>query len=149
MAYTKTNVPNWLDIKAEFDLSGAHTFTVTTDIKAGLVQLSRSGGGFQTGSIGTADGSVFVGVGNKQPETFTVRAVYTDGETTDDWATLKAAEGDSIAFRYQPKGAGVGNRYHICTGILTQVESPVPDGNAAYAYNAVVFGEESYADQAA
>lgn len=149
MAYSPTNVPSWLDIEAEFDLSGAHTFAVVTDIKAGLVQLSRSGGGFQTGSLGTADGSTFVGVGNKQPETFTVRAVYTDGETTDDWETLKTAEGQKVAFRYEPAGAGVGNRYHIVEGILTQVTSPTPDGVGPFAYDAMVYGMESFEAQGA
>lgn len=144
MAYDPTNVPNWLDIEAEFDLSGDHDFAVATSIKAGLVQLSRSGGGFQTGSVGTADGSTFVGAGNKQPETFTVRAVYTDGETTDDWETLKTAEGQKVAFRYQPKGAGVGNRFHVVKGILTQVTSPTPDGVGPFVYDAMVYGMESF-----
>lgn len=149
MALTPTNVPNWLDIVAEIDVSGDNDFAVSTSIKPDLAQISRSGGGFATGSVGTADGSVFTGVGAKQPETWTIRCVYSDGETADLWETLKDVEGQDVAIRYEPKGAGVGNRYHILTGQLTRVSSPLPEGDAAYVFEFDVFGSDSYDTQSA
>jgi len=147
MALSKTNVPNWLDIVPEIDVSGANDFSVATNFKPDLAQLSRSGGGFNTGSQATADGTVHVGVGAKQPESLTFRCVYSDGETTDLWDTLKAAEGQDVAARFQPKGTGVGNRRHIVTGVLQQVTMPTPDGDGPYMYEFTVFGNETYDTQ--
>lgn len=144
MALTATNVPNWLDIVPEIDVSGDNDFVVSTNFKADMAQMSQSGGGYATGSVATADGTVHTGIGAKQPTTMTFRLVYSDGETTDSWETLKDAEGGDAAVRYEPKGAGVGNRRHIVTGQLTRVSLPTPDGDGPYIYEFDVFGNDSY-----
>lgn len=144
MALSKTNVPNWLDIVPEIDVSGDNDFVVSTNFKPDLAQMSESGGGYNTGSVGTADGTTHVGVGAKQPVTKTFRCVYSDGETADLWETLKDAEGQDAAVRYQPKGAGSGNRRHIITGVLRRVSLPTPDGDGPYIYEFEVFGNDSY-----
>ena len=142
----QTNVPSVIDADIEVDVSGDNDFVVSSDIKGDMTALDTTGGDYPIEQIATWAGALSA-LGLQNLSTWTLTCVYSDGETADTWATLRAARGQDAAIRYTPKGDAVGNRQHTLVGRLAQVSDPTPAGNqSSWQYTAVFVGSTSYAD---
>ena len=147
MALTESNVSKWIDGEIEIDVSGNHTFAVSTTLKAGdgshceVVQYSVSGGETRDETLQMACGNDYTSPRGTNPLQIDVQLVYTIGETTDVWAALKAKQGTDIAVRVKPDGTD--DYSHGCQGLLRAVPPPTPNGGR-YTYQFSVKGTETY-----
>lgn len=139
------NVPKWTAGVIEIDISGDNDFAVSTTLKSGsnceAAQYSISGGDTRIDTLAMPCGTDYTSASGTNPTQIDIQTLYTIGETADFWPLAKAAQGGSAAIRVKPDGTTA--YAHIVTGILRQVEFPVPN-SGRYLYGLSIVGTETY-----
>lgn len=114
MAISQNNIPK------------ATQVTITVESKTFQDQttaINPSGGEYGVTSQSVISGDVFTQLGDKSPRVFEFVSIYTDGEVTDLYDTLRNKHGQDVTVVYKPKGSGSGLTFTL-TGLLYRLDIP-------------------------